>query len=215
MDTIALFARWPEAGTVKTRLSPALPGAETLTLYRGMLRDAEHAAGRCSAGRRVLFWAEVPPTMATPRAWEWRIQEGASLGERLETAFGSLLGEPGDRAVIIGTDCPELDSATIDRAFAELEHADVVLGPATDGGYYLIGLSEVLPLFEGIPWSTGDVLEQTDLRAARLGLQVALLEPCADIDRPEDLVSLLARLMVNPEAAPQTREALRALSLLP
>jgi rSAM/selenodomain-associated transferase 1 len=207
-----LFARPPEKGTVKTRLSPALPAREALVLYRGMLADAIAAAARADAQRRVLFWADKSPEGGISPGWEERVQEGEDLGARLSHAFEALLPGP---VVAIGADCPELDSAIIDRGFEALDRADVVLGPASDGGYYMVGMKEPHPIFENITWGTDQVLEQTEHRAARLGLEVTRLDTLDDVDRPEDLLRLITRLMQRPGIAPHTRAALQELKLLP
>src|SRR6266850_5865833 len=105
----AVFARWPEPGRVKTRLSPALPETLAADLYRAMLEDASNAVAGCGADDAYVYWAEPPGQGADPaptRRLEARLQNGADLGARLESAFSELLRERGDRAVIVGADCP-------------------------------------------------------------------------------------------------------------
>src|SRR5215510_7873226 len=133
MRRIALFARRPRAGEVKTRLSPALPGSLALGLYRAMLKDAIALAAGVEADERFLFWAGAPAEgdgPAVPPDVREREQQGGDLGERLERGFGELLAAAGDRAVILGADCPWLDASTISDAFGALESHDAVLGPA-------------------------------------------------------------------------------------
>ena len=104
------------------------------------------------------------------------------------SAFADSLGQGRRRVVLIGSDCPEITAPVLSSAFSLLTAHDLVLGPARDGGYYLIGLTAPYPeLFQDMPWGTDAVLAQTQIRAARLGLRTALLEPLTDIDRPEDL----------------------------
>ena len=111
-----------------------------------------------------------------------------SLGERLTFALQSGFAAGLERIVIVGSDCPDIDENHIDQAMTLLRSQDMVLGPAVDGGYYLIGLSGLhLALFENIPWSTERVLETTLAIAHRCGLSVALLNWLSDVDRPEDL----------------------------
>lgn len=214
MDRIAVFARRPLEGRVKTRLSPALPTRLAVALYNGMLRDSLNAAEKCGADERWLFWAEpVGPSFA-PRGWHENFQPEGDLGARLEHAFDSLF-TPRSRAVIMGVDCPRLDSARLHAAFAALDHADVVLGPATDGGYTLIGLSAPAPgLFRGVKWSTDAVLAQTLAIARDLKLRVETLPPLEDIDTPDDLARLVAALAFAP-VAPNTSRALASMGLLP
>lgn len=118
----------------------------------------------------------------------YRPQVGSDLGVRLSRAFRKAF-DPGMRkVVIIGTDCPGLNVELIQKSFDALKRADVVLGPALDGGYYLVGLRRPIPeLFVGVSWGTGQVLEQTRLILHRLQISLELLPPLSDVDRPEDL----------------------------
>jgi rSAM/selenodomain-associated transferase 1 len=216
MRRVALFARVPEPGRVKSRLSPALPPAASAALYRGMLLDALDAVRDAPADQRFVYWADRgDPGLSAglvPRA-----QSEGDLGARIAAAFGELLAAPGDSAVIAGADCPQLSGGVIDRAFGGLGGADVVLAPARDGGYGLIGLARAAPgLFRGIAWGGDRVLEQTRERAASLGLMVARLDPLDDVDTPADVCRLVA--WAATDAGPRgrhTRAALRELGLLP
>ena len=226
MNHLAVFARWPEPGRVKTRLSPALPAALACDLYRALLADALAAAAACPADARSLHWAEAPAGRAagaTPAGFEARDQRGADLGERLGHATGELLRVRGARAVIIGADCPDLDATRIAAGFTALERAELVLGPAHDGGYYLIGLTRPVPtLFRGLDWGTSRVLAQPRERARTLDLSMTELEPLGDLDTPADLARWAARAAVSGAAegagatgGSRTRAALRALGLMP
>jgi rSAM/selenodomain-associated transferase 1 len=217
---LGLFARVPVTGRVKTRLAPALPPDLACELYRGLLADAIEVVIAARVGARTLFVAGEPETgevtIAAPPGLEIEPQIGDGLGSRLEHAFGRLLTDASDRAVIIGADCPEIEPAIIDRAFTALGRADVVLAPARDGGYALIGLARRAPqLFHGIDWSTDRVLGQTLARAGAAGLRVEQLETLDDLDTPEDLVRVLSMLIMERARAPQTRRALEAMHLLP
>ena len=215
MRRLAVFARPPVPGRVKTRLSPALPPALACRLYEAMLADALAAARHASADERVLYWAEATE-LAAPAGFRVRIQSGEDLGERLEAAFGELLAG-GAHAVILGADCPRLDAARLDAAFAALEEHDVALGAADDGGYDLMGLARPAPrLLRDIPWSTARVREVTLERAREAGLNVATLPPLEDLDTPADLARWIASAATDPALPPLvTVNALRALSLLP
>ena len=146
-----------------------------------------------------------------------RDQDGEDLGARLERAFGELLNDGPARAVILGADCPMLDTAMMRRAFDALEGDDLVLGPSRDGGYYLIGLTRTAPaLFRDVAWGTSAVLEQTLDRAQESGLAASLLSPLDDLDTPEDLVRWLAAAVETPELpCRRTVEMLREFGLLP
>jgi uncharacterized protein len=222
MNRIAVFARRPELGRAKTRLSPALPPEAALDLYRGMLADAIAAAANAGCDERRIVWADPasPSDERFPTPVEFRegVQVGDDLGERLEAAFDELLDRPNARAVVIGADCPELEPDHFARAFAALDRQDLVVGPTLDGGYYLIGLRARSPaVFRGIKWSSSRVLDETRARANDHGLAVTMLDVLSDIDTPEDLVTLIARaLRAGPSFAGRaTQAALRSLGLLP
>src|SRR5436309_12553826 len=161
---LALFARWPELGRVKTRLSPALPSELALRLYEAMLYDALGAMNRCEADESFVYWADAPPDRGP---WDGKIapalsreQAGEDLGARHERAFDDLLKDGPARAVFLGADCPMLDAGVLRRALDALAEHDLVLGPGSDGGYYLIGLRRIEPsLFRDVAWGTGGVLE--------------------------------------------------------
>ena len=221
MRRIAVFARWPEPGQVKSRLSPALPAPLACDLYRGMLEDALACAAGVEADERFLYWAGAPAArdgFAPPPGFRVRDQRGSDLGARLESAFDDLLRAPVDRAVILGADCPGLEPATLRAAFEALEAHDVVLGPARDGGYTLLGLARRAPeLLHGIEWSTPRVLEQTLARAASAGRSTAVLPELEDLDTPEDLVRWIALRAGGggPDRGRRLDEVLRAIGLLP
>jgi rSAM/selenodomain-associated transferase 1 len=194
-DRLLVFARRPAAGRVKTRLSPPLPPDEAAAVYEACLKDVVALAGRDRA--RVELWYDggkadeayfAAHFAMVPRAR----QATGELGERLEDAFECNFAEGAGRTVIVGSDAPTLPDSSLHSAFDFLAEADVVLGPALDGGYYLVGLRrEAWPraaaLFRDIPWSTERVLGVTRDRAAAAGLSVRLLPGWYDIDRPEDL----------------------------
>jgi uncharacterized protein len=228
VDHVAVFARWPEPGRVKTRLSPALPPELACDLHRAMLEDALSVALAAPASRRSVYWEGAPSPGAgrVPPGFEQRTQVGADLGERLAHAFAELLDDPACHAVVIGADCPDLEARVVEQALEALRRSDVVIGPAIDGGYYLIGLAHPAPeLFAGIAWSTPRVLAQTLERTAAAGRSVEQLQPLEDLDTPDALVRWLAVRASTPVArgAPATNgakglataRALRAMKLLP
>jgi len=189
------FAKWPEAGRVKTRLIPALgvSGAldAHLTLTLAVLDNL------CGSGLPVQFWwdrsVETVPEEAQEvvraienRGLEQRIQQGGNLGDRMLDALCTAL-ELRPLAMIVGSDCPSVEPRYVHQAVASLQEHDVVLGPSDDGGYVLIGARRVVPhMLDDIAWGTEHVLEQTCERLKELGLSVGLLEPRWDVDEPED-----------------------------
>ena len=213
-----VFARWPRAGAVKSRLSPALPASLACALYEDMLRDVLQAGRTATVDERWVYFSdapEPPPSYEPAAGYRPSAQRGADLGERLERAMEERLGA-GERLVVIGGDAPELSGATISAAFAALETHDVSLGPTPDGGYYLLGLRRRAPeILRGIPWGTDRVLARTLERAEERHLRVATLEPLEDVDTPADLVRLLIRCHEHPLACPHTTAGLRRLGLLP
>ena len=133
--------------------------------------------------------AQMEQTFGTG-PWCFAPQNGPTLGDRLQNAFSNAFREGAQRVIAIGTDCPELDSALLASAFQELERHDVVLGPAADGGYYLVGLRADYPeLFRDISWGTEHVLPQTMEKCREAGLRTARLRTLADVDHPEDLIT--------------------------
>ena len=191
MRRLLIFVKEPVPGQVKTRLAAEIGADAACAVYR---RCVERTLERLSILRHEMTLC-VEPAEATGgiQAWlgsAWSVlpQRGATLGERLTDATNRLFDENGRRVIVIGTDSPWLDDTVIEEAFSALERADLVLGPAADGGYYLMGLAKPAPgLFCGISWSTNQVLHQTLDASRRLGLVASLLPLGYDIDRLEDL----------------------------
>jgi uncharacterized protein len=191
---LILFARYPVAGRAKTRLIPALGAEGAAALHRRLvLRALRAAQAGCRAAPADL---EVHFDGGTEQAMSHWLGDGArflpqgagDLGERMAGAFDESFRAGSTAIVIIGSDCPDLSPDVINTAFIRLTETPVVLGPALDGGYYLIGLSRPMPeLFRGIPWGTDRVLAESLAVLERRGWKPALLNPLADIDRPEEL----------------------------
>jgi rSAM/selenodomain-associated transferase 1 len=192
-NKLGIFVRAPVAGAVKTRLVPPLSAEAARTLYLAFLQDVTTRIQR-SRLRPAVFLSGGPSAELAailPGGWPVHAQAGESLGDRLAAAFAVLLATPGARAVIIGSDSPDLPLTHIKRAFRLLKHRDVVLGPAVDGGYYLIGLRTPAPsLLHDIPWGTSDVLEATVQAASHAGLSLALTPPWYDVDDAASLALL-------------------------
>ena len=191
---IAVFARAPVPGQAKTRLIPLL-GADGAAALQRRLIERTLATACAVPGARVTLWVAgdaVHPFVADA-ANRFGValaeQHGADLGARMHHAFEAA-GAP---LVLVGTDCPRLSSADLAAAAGSLSTHDVVLQPANDGGYVLIGLARPQPqLFESIDWGGPQVLQQTRGRIADLGLRCALRPPLDDLDTPADLQRALA-----------------------
>lgn len=196
---LIIFTRYPVAGKAKTRLIPALGAEGAANLQRQM---TEHTLAQVQTLQQqfaldVEVWFAATSARQTEQQqmqnwlgnhWHYQPQQGNDLGERLLYAIQSAFVAQRQSVVTIGTDCPSLTANHIQQAFQLLSQHDLVLGPATDGGYYLIGLRRFIPdLFIGIAWSSETVLQKTVETATRLGLSIAYLDRLTDIDRPEDL----------------------------
>jgi len=200
------MAKHPVPGRVKTRLAAALGADAACALYRAFVLDL---AERLAALPYAVTWAYTPPDAPfaelLPGA-RCRPQRGRDLGERLAAALAEELAAGPGPVLAIGADAPHIPAAALAAGAAALTHgADVVLGPAADGGYYLIGLRGPAPgLFAGIAWGTAGVLEATLARAAAAGLAVHLLCPSFDVDQVADLSRLRALLARDDVSLPRT-----------
>jgi rSAM/selenodomain-associated transferase 1 len=206
---VAVFARYPEPGRVKTRLAAAIGDDRAAALYAAFVEDL---ASRLIDKRWTTRWWVAPPDLGFAQRFAidptaCREQSGADLGERMYAAFASAHREGCERCVLVGSDMPHLASETVALAFERLADADVVLGPAEDGGYYLIAMRKPEDVFEGVAWSTRDVLAQTVERARARGLRVSLLAPGFDVDDLEDLERLRAYLRGTGAAGALSRTA--------
>ena len=190
-DLLALFAKCPRPGEVKTRLVPELGAAGAAALYEAMLLDIvdQHAAP--GASDRALWFSpdDAEPWFREniPPAYRLLAQVGSDLPERMRALFRRHSQEGYTRIVLRGTDSPTLPAARIDEAFAALADSDLVLCPDLDGGYNLIGLCAPSDDIFDIPMSTESVLDQTVARAKAAGLRLRLLEPHHDVDVAADL----------------------------
>ncbi len=211
---LLLFTKPAVPGRVKTRLIGPLSAAQAARLHRAFLDDLIDRFRRGPADLRV-FWS-LEPGEPVPRepAFGHR-QVGDDLGDRLIHAIASAADA--ESVAVIGSDHPDLRAERVARAFEELDRgADVVFGPATDGGYYLVAVRPAelrAEMFRGIPWSTDAVLAVSVAHCEELGLAVAELEPGDDVDRPEDLTRLVERLAREPTLAPRTWTELERLGL--
>ncbi|MEW4563115.1 TIGR04283 family arsenosugar biosynthesis glycosyltransferase [Bremerella sp. JC770] len=192
---LIVFTRLPEPGNTKTRLIPAI-GAEHAALLQQRLTARTLDAAR-SFQQQVASTVEVQYTGGDAAAMQAMFgddirfvpQHEGDLGARLHHAIESAFRAEADRVVVIGADCPQLDAQTLTEANRQLLAHDIVIGPAEDGGYYLIGLtSPQASLFTDIAWGTSEVLAQTLRKVDALPVRCKLLPPLADIDHPEDLV---------------------------
>ncbi len=214
---LAIMARAPGSELVKSRLHAALGVAPATLLYRCFLLDGLEAAAAQPGLTPVLAYSPPRAVRAmaalAPPGMRLLAQRGGDLGVRMAHLVARLLADGHGAALLIGSDLPTLPPAYLAEAARALGDgaADVVLGPAEDGGYYLIGLTRPAPaLFEGIAWSTGGVLEATRARSRGLGLREHLLPAWYDVDTPADLGRLRRDLAQPGPGARRTRRWLAA-----
>jgi rSAM/selenodomain-associated transferase 1 len=194
VGAVAVLAKEPVAGLAKTRLAATVGAAAAARAAAAMLADTLDVVAGVDAARWLCF------TPAAARRRMRRLAPGFSLlpqvagdlGDRLAACLAGLLERGAGRVAIVGADTPHVPVAADTAALDLLDHVDVVLGPATDGGYYLVAAKAPRPeLFVGVPMGTGEVLAVTLRRAAAGRLRVALLPPLRDLDRLEDLRAAL------------------------
>ena len=191
---IQVFCKAPILGLVKTRLAKSLGEDRALQIYQELVKRTREAL---SSFENVIWvytpnntesYARVKDWMDRPE-WLMQSQSEGDLGERLLTGFDNALAKNAG-AIAIGTDCPRINSNDIQTAIQTLESGgtdQLVLGPAEDGGYWLIGMNSPHPeLFQNIPWSTDNTLEVTMQRARELGLKMKMLRELSDVDNEND-----------------------------
>jgi rSAM/selenodomain-associated transferase 1 len=198
-SAIIVMTRAPIPGATKTRLEGSLTSQQCAELHKAFLLDTLDLTGRCknvtvflafTPKRHRQFFEKLPfhPAILLP-------QHGKDLGERIFAAIKTVSSRGYDTVIVIGSDTPTLQPSHIEKAFKALKKADVCLGPARDGGYYLIGMNQPHKgLFEEIPWGTEKVFQTTLNRAQVAGLKTSLLPRWYDVDTPEDLRDLCNQL---------------------
>lgn len=191
---LIIFTRYPEPGRTKTRLIPKLGAEGAANLQRQMtehtLEQVRILQQQISISVEIRFAGGSLQLMRNWLGddWIYHPQDGDDLGEKMARSLSDVFAQNCQKAVIIGTDCPDLDATILGHAFPSLDNSDIVIGPAEDGGYYLIGCRRLYPeLFVNIAWGTADVLRQTCIQWEKLNLTPTLLPLLRDIDRPEDL----------------------------
>jgi rSAM/selenodomain-associated transferase 1 len=203
LQAVAMLGRWPEIGRSKTRLAAGIGGVAANHVYRQLLRRcAANASRACSLpNRKALFFVDPPERVRVMTEWLGGgqpvfPQADGDLGKRMRRAAEKAFEVGAEAVVIMGSDCPQLTAERIEWAFDALTSHKVVIGPALDGGFYLLGLSEMVPeLFKPLQWGSNQVLKRTRNRCQRLGIRFAELETLRDIDRVEDLTDEVLELI--------------------
>lgn len=216
---VLLFLRAPELGRVKSRLEKKMDAATVLRLYRCFVRDILETL--TISGYDILVFFTPPHRGSAVQAWlgetvSIQAQTGKTLGDKMRNAFSDVFATDVDEAVLMGSDLPDFDSRIMDASFESLKKKDVVIGPAKDGGYYLIGFRKNAfntDLFSGIDWGTSSVFPKTMGKIDAAGLNCHVLPSRQDIDTHEDLVAFYHRGKANGLTHLKTMKLLERLNL--
>ena len=212
MRHLGVFAKYWDAGAVKTRLGQQIGMQKAADFYLAMFETTVQRFADCGDTRTIAF---TPPDRGAEirklagSRWQFELQTDGDLGQRMSTFAAAHLLNDNDRVLILGTDSPHVPLGWIEDAFAELEHHDVVLGPSTDGGYYMIGMrGRVPPIFEDMRWSTSEVFSTTVGRLAASDHSLVVLNETFDVDHMQG-VKLLSEFLetVSDAAFAQLRSA--------
>lgn len=183
---LVVFLRLPEKGKVKTRLAATLGEEAALEIYKKLVSITLDIVIRSEIPTYLFYTDGLPPASTRDARFSYHIQADGDLGSRMADALSFVLSLH-QKALIIGSDCPGLTPEILDAGYRSLDEKDIVLGPADDGGYYLLGCSELHPaVFANIKWSTSSVLDQTIEKIKEANLSYCLLEKLHDIDTAED-----------------------------
>ncbi len=183
---LVVFLRLPEKGKVKTRLAATLGEEAALEIYKKLVSITLDIVIRSEIPTYLFYTDGLPPASTRDARFSYHIQADGDLGSRMADALSFVLSLH-QKALIIGTDCPGLTPEILDAGYRSLDEKDIVLGPADDGGYYLLGCIELHPaLFANIKWSTPSVMDQTIEKIKEANLSYCLLEKLHDIDTAED-----------------------------
>lgn len=185
---LIIFVKNPVAGNVKTRLAKSIGDEKALEIYKHLLDITRNAAEGVDCTRHLFYSDEIDSDNWSLDKFNKHLQSGDGLGEKMKNAFHHILTLGAKRVIIIGSDCPGLTSKIIEEAFEALLEKDVCIGPAKDGGYYLLGMKTLHnPLFEDKQWSTDSVFEDTIVDLMENRLTYGRLPQLSDVDTIYDL----------------------------
>jgi len=216
---VLLFVRAPELGRVKTRLEKKMDAATVLRLYKCFIQDIMETL--ITGGHDIIIFFTPPNKRLAVQSWlgetvSVQAQTGKTLGDRMRNAFSDVFATGVDQAVLMGGDLPDMDNRIIEESFEFLEKEGLVIGPALDGGYYLIGLRKNVfnsDLFSDIDWGTASVFRQTMGKIHAAGLNCHVLPSHQDIDTHDDLMALYQRSKANGLTHLKTMKFLEQLNL--
>lgn len=193
---LIVFVKNQVKGKVKTRLAETVGAEKALKIYQKLVDHTYSAVEPLDADKEIWFSQFIPDENGLSGGkFGRKLQKGTDLGERMSKAFREAFDRNYRKVMIIGSDCAELTTALLQEAYERLDEYDLVIGPAEDGGYYLLGMNRFYRrLFEDLPWSTDKVLTQTLAIADDLNVKVHLLPELNDVDREEDWKQVKDRL---------------------
>lgn len=188
-SALIIFIKNPVPGKVKTRLAKSIGNEHAFNVYKNLLHKTIENVSRLDVKKEVWYSDYIDrQDHIDSKLFDKKKQTGRNLGERMFDAFSSVFGNGFEKAVIIGSDCPELNAKHIEKAFMMLDGTDLVIGPSMDGGYYLLGMKEKHgELFSEIEWSSETVYKSTVQKAESLNLSISTLPVLNDIDTLGDL----------------------------
>lgn len=188
---LMVFIKNPVAGRVKTRLAASIGDANALQIYKTLLDYTRRVAADVNSDRQVWYSSKIDRRdLWSENDFEKKLQSNGDLGERMTDAFQQGFSDGYEKIVIIGSDCAELTSEHVEKAFRALDSYEAVLGPSRDGGYYLLGLScYIEEIFRNVEWSTANVFDVTTDILTKHSTSYDVLETLNDIDTIDDLRS--------------------------
>lgn len=190
-NALLIFVKNLIYGRVKTRLAATVGSDKAMKIYQQLLQHTNSVCKNIKADKIVFYCDFIEEDIWEKEEFKKEIQAGNDLGERMKNALVKAFESGFEKVIIIGTDCPQINESILENAFTKLDHFEVVLGPANDGGYYLTGMKKLHPfLFKNIKWSTVSVLKETINRCKKKNLSYFLLPELIDIDEEKDLVHL-------------------------
>jgi uncharacterized protein len=189
-NSIIVFVKNPRPGKVKTRLAATIGDDKALAVYLDMLKHTLNETRKVEADTYIYFSEETDISIGNNILPSRKaVQSGKDLGEKMKNAFSEVLNSSGGKVIITGTDCPGINAEILQTAFNLLSGADIVIGPAADGGYYLLGMKALHPqLFQSVEWSSSSVFQTTINRCIENKLDYKLLDMLHDVDEEKNLV---------------------------
>ncbi|MDG1516466.1 MAG: TIGR04282 family arsenosugar biosynthesis glycosyltransferase [Flavobacteriales bacterium] len=190
MRALIIFIKNPDLGKVKTRLAQDIGDQKALAIYKDLLAHTKNVSLKTLADKVFVFHF---PTLINHNLWnknifENRVQAEGDLGAKMSDAINQVILDGYQEVCLIGSDCFEITEAHINNAFESLAESDVVIGPAKDGGYYLLGQKKIhCQIFDKMPWSKSNLLNKTQMVLTVNGISYKLLEVLSDIDYINDL----------------------------